>query len=466
MKLTGTITRATTTLLSAAVLSPLLLAGQAQAATGTDIANLANANEGKMACSTNSLGGQYFLSSCTGFSGRPEYWCADFAKWVWMNVGGISTIGLNPAARSFYSYGVNNGTLSNTPNIGDAAIFSDTNSVYDIDHVAIVVAVNSNGTVRVQNGNWDGGSGDQPTTSGRSRVVPVTLNGTTGTYSASEGYYLMKYVRPAGVSDAPPPPAWGKADVVKLNASGSLTSWQNFDALGGKWFAPEGIGGVDTADPARVKYGDLDGDGKDDVVRINADGSLTGWKNSNALTGSWHAPSTIGSVGAADPAHIQLADLNGDKRADLIKVNPDGSLTAWQNNNALAASWHAPVWIGNTGPVDPTQLRFADLNGDRKTDLVKVHPDGALTAWQNNNALAGSWHAPVGIGGVGEGPTAGVKFADLNADGKAEVIKVGPEGSLVTWQNNNALAGSWHAPAGIGSVGVTEPERVEFPDLG
>ena len=466
MKIARTITRAATTLLTAAVLSPLLLAGQAQAATGTDIANLANANEGKMACSTNSLGGKYYLSSCTGYSGRPEYWCADFAKWVWMNVGGISTTGLNPAARSFYQYGATNGSLSDTPHVGDAAVFSSSNSASDIDHVAIVVGVNSNNTVRIQNGNWNGQGNDQPTFAGSSHVVPATINATTGTYSSSEGYYLVKYIRPIGVSDAPPPPVWGKADVVRINADASLTGWQNFDAINGSWFAPEGIGGAGQADPARLKFGDLDGDGKEDLVRVNDDGTLTGWQNANALTGSWYAPQNIGGVGQVDPAQLRLADLNGDKRADLIKISPDGTLTAWQNNDALNGSWFAPQNIGGTGPVDPAQLRLADLNADGKADLIKVNTDGTLTAWQNNNALAGSWFAPQNIGGVGADGVAGVRFADLNADGKADVIKVHGDGTLTAWQNNNALAGSWFAPQNAGGVGINETDRVEFAELG
>ena len=149
-----------------------------------------------------------------------------------------------------------------------------------------------------------------------------------------------------------------------------------------------------------------------------------------------------------------------------MRINTDGTLTGWQNGNALTGSWFAPVNIGGVGPVDPAQLRFADLNADRKADLIKVNADGSLVAWQNNDAFAGSWFAPSNIGGVGAGPVSGVKFADLNADGKAEVIKVGNDGGLTAWGNANALAGSWYAPSNIGGVGTVEPERVEFPDLG
>ncbi|MCR3753081.1 VCBS repeat-containing protein [Lentzea californiensis] len=259
---------------------------------------------------------------------------------------------------------------------------------------------------------------------------------------------------------------FGKADVVRFNTDGTLTGWQNNNALAGSWYAPQGVGATGETNPSRLKFGDLNGDGREDLVRVNADGSLTGWQNNNALAGSWFAPSTIGSVGSADPAQLRLADLNGDRKVDLIKVGPDGSIVAWQNNDALNGSWHAPAAIGGTGPVDPALIRFADLNADGKADLIKINEGGSLTAWQNNNAMAGSWHAPAGIGGVGADAIAGVRFADLNADGKADVIKVGPQGSLVAWQNNNALAGSWSAPTSIGAVGVNEINRVEFAELG
>jgi hypothetical protein len=82
--------------------------------------NLAQANVGYMACETNSLGGHGYESSCTGNGGQPEYWCADFARWVWQNSDVEILSGLTAAAQSFYSYGQSNGTLSGTPQVGDA----------------------------------------------------------------------------------------------------------------------------------------------------------------------------------------------------------------------------------------------------------------------------------------------------------------------------------------------------------
>src|SRR6185312_4180856 len=67
----------------------------AWATDGGDIASLGTANAGKGAgtcsqvnSSLNSLGGSAFGTSCTGNNGDAEYWCADFAKWVWQNAAG------------------------------------------------------------------------------------------------------------------------------------------------------------------------------------------------------------------------------------------------------------------------------------------------------------------------------------------------------------------------------------------
>lgn len=119
MKLTHVLRRIAGAAAAAVALGLLTFttAPSASAATGTSAATLAAANVGKTAgtCANtptyNSLGGSQFEHSCAGgYSGGPEYWCADFVQWVWGN-SGFYTGGLTAAAASFQTYGQNNGTL-------------------------------------------------------------------------------------------------------------------------------------------------------------------------------------------------------------------------------------------------------------------------------------------------------------------------------------------------------------------
>ncbi|HEY3957296.1 MAG TPA: CHAP domain-containing protein [Streptosporangiaceae bacterium] len=95
-----------------------------------------------------------------------EEWCADFTKWVWEQGGVTADLGtLDPAAASFYTWGQQQGesmpTDPSDPAVGDAVVFypagSAPNGSY-ADHVGIVVAVNSDGTVNLVNGDFLGSS--------------------------------------------------------------------------------------------------------------------------------------------------------------------------------------------------------------------------------------------------------------------------------------------------------------------
>ena len=179
---------------------PEQTASSDEALTGSDLATLALANVGKMACSTNSLGGKAFYSSCTGNGGYPEYWCADYVRWVWANAGAKNTNELTAAAGSFYVYGQNHGTLHNTPKLGDAVVFNYAGNGY-ADHVAIVTKVNSNNTIETASGDWGGQSGTEAQFASTSNV---TLNapayaGTVGSTPGIIGMKISGFISPVGL---------------------------------------------------------------------------------------------------------------------------------------------------------------------------------------------------------------------------------------------------------------------------
>jgi MYXO-CTERM domain-containing protein len=178
----------------------LLTTSPAAALTGSDVANLAVANVGGMACTTNSLGGTSFDSSCTGNGGQPEYWCADFARWVWANVGAQNTNELTAAAGSFYVYGQNHGTLKDTPALGDAVVFNYQGGGV-ADHVALVTKVNSDGTIETVSGDWNGQSGTEAQFSSTSHVVlnSPAYPGTVGSSPGVMGMTISGFISPVGL---------------------------------------------------------------------------------------------------------------------------------------------------------------------------------------------------------------------------------------------------------------------------
>ncbi len=157
-------------------------------------------------------------------------------------------------------------------------------------------------------------------------------------------------------------------------------------------------------DPARVRFADLNGDGRDDLVSVDPNGELRAFANIDGLNFGWGAARVVGN-GWLDPARVRFADLNGDGRDDLVSVDPNGELRAFANIDGLNFGWGAARVVGN-GWLDPARVRFADLNGDGRDDLVSVDPNGELRAFANIDGLNFSWDTPRVVGNGWTNPAA------------------------------------------------------------
>ncbi|MGH3171287.1 MAG: PKD domain-containing protein, partial [Trebonia sp.] len=92
-----------------------------------------------------------------------ETWCSDFAKWVWERSGITADIDtINAGAVSFYQWATENGQSpepdTGTPQVGDAVLFFNKSSFPSFaDHVGLVTAVHSDGSIDMVNGDFSGG---------------------------------------------------------------------------------------------------------------------------------------------------------------------------------------------------------------------------------------------------------------------------------------------------------------------
>jgi subtilisin family serine protease len=144
-----------------------------------------------------------------------------------------------------------------------------------------------------------------------------------------------------------------------------------------------------------IALGDVDGDGFDDFVVFTGPGSgklavykgqLDGKFATTAIT------SLSGSVNSAlrDGAgqyFLDLADVNGDERADLVAISSSGSLISFkgQSSGQFAAATTtsgftvSPVMTDGAGH-EPVGV--GDVNGDRLADLLTLDASGALKLYK------------------------------------------------------------------------------------
>jgi hypothetical protein len=178
-----------------------------------NLAALADANVGKGAgtcslsnSSLNSLGGSAFDTSCTGDGASAEYRCADFAMWVWANVG-INISRLTPGAGSCVADASQNGGTVHTsssyaPQVGDAVVYDYSGG--SADHVGLVTRVDSDGSIVTDNGDFGGVSGvSEAYFSETSTVEQITVAASqkyVGDVPGGIGMTISAYVTPSGLS--------------------------------------------------------------------------------------------------------------------------------------------------------------------------------------------------------------------------------------------------------------------------
>ncbi|KAF4959601.1 hypothetical protein FSARC_10687 [Fusarium sarcochroum] len=264
-----------------------------------------------------------------------------------------------------------------------------------------------------------------------------------------------------------------RADYAFSDIDGNVTLWRN-DGQGGARLKGDG-----------VRFCDMYGTGTDDYVWIYHDGKMVMWEHTKT-PGSWKAPVTISEgVNARQTGitreRIHLADMTGNGRCDLLHVSLDGSVRLWENNlSKNNYNWIDRGTIFNAakiggGECDPRGIRFADLDGDGKMDYICLNPAGKARIWLSPKGAgapkSGTWRY------VGETtPFVGkerenIKLADINGDGFWDFLWVDKfTGAVDSATNKGAPASgstwkpSWN-PVTRTSTGVARGGSVQFANV-
>ncbi|MDP9696672.1 UNVERIFIED_ORG: hypothetical protein J2X79_004255 [Arthrobacter globiformis] len=256
----------------------------------------------------------------------------------------------------------------------------------------------------------------------------------------------------------------GRAEILVTSPWGIGILEQAGNTLGNPLIAPNGtrFGGwlLNTADNHIAAVGDFDGDGRAEILITSPWGIGILKQQGNTFSNPVIAPNGTRFGGwllnTADNHITAVGDFDGDGRAEILITSPWGIGILKQQGNTFSNPVIAPNgtrfggWLLNT--ADNTLGPAADFDGDGSAEILVTSPWGIGILEQAGNTLGNPMLAPNGTRfGQWLLNTADNQFgpaADLDGNGRAEILVTSPWGIGILEQAGNTLGNPVIKPNG------------------
>ncbi len=203
--------------------------------------------------------------------------------------------------------------------------------------------------------------------------------------------------------------------------------------------------------PDSVTVGDLNGDGKPDMVVTNPNASTVTVFLNSTTPGSFSPSFAKQDLAVAQkPYYTAIGDLNGDGQPDLAVVGAGNFVSVLLNNTAPGATTASFSAVSKVPEQSGYNfIKIQDINGDGKPDMVATgYFTGKEVVMLNTTSPGGTVltfsNQPIATLSRGTNFTA---IGDLNGDGRPDFV--------VTNQNSNTFPIVINSPAAITTASAT-----------
>jgi FG-GAP repeat len=211
----------------------------------------------------------------------------------------------------------------------------------------------------------------------------------------------------------------GRAEIVEGLDAGCCTTLHVLDAVSGNELSGFFPYGDRSEVGARVATGDINGDGKAEILAA----PIGSFRISAFAPGggtSFRSFTSFGSE-AAGKFSFAAGDVVGDARAEIVAAAPTSSGLLLKIVDATSGATLASLAPYGTGAVSSVEVALGDVDGDGRLDIVlsAVAPDGTeVKALDASGGELDSFYVldPSIV------PGASLAAGDLNGDGKAEIV--------------------------------------------
>jgi len=216
-----------------------------------------------------------------------------------------------------------------------------------------------------------------------------------------------------------------------------------------------------------VATGDLDNDGKPDVVTTNHDNkSISILKNNSQYTPNSHpvlaAPINYTLLG--QPVNVTISDVDGDGKLDLIVSQEPDIVSILRNTSTPGNISFAPK-VDITAQNYTQDVKVADMDGDGKPEIIVTNSLSTTFSIFKNQSVPGHISFASNTDFTTNNLLQGLGVGDFDGDGKIDIAVTSTDANYVSVFKNTSTVGSFSFTGRIDYSVGTEPYQLFIGDI-
>ncbi|HEY9167078.1 MAG TPA: FG-GAP-like repeat-containing protein [Candidatus Kryptonia bacterium] len=284
----------------------------------------------------------------------------------------------------------------------------------------------------------------------------VTISGTNFNSTASNNVVYVGAVRAIVTSasstslsiSVPAGATYGPISVTNLatnlTADANLpfdVTFENTDSIDAFSFLPT-LDLPTRKTPAVVNISDLDGDGRPDLLLVSNSSGVISFYPNTTWSGNTSFAVEIDSSTGTLPEGLAVADLDGDGKPDVAVVNNLSRTISVYRNTSVSGTISFAARLDFPIAINPSRIAIGDIDGDGKPDLVvTTGPPDSLMVYRNTSSAGNITFAPAVSFPTGSQP-ASIAISDLDGDGKPDLAVANGGSKAVSIYRNMSTPGS------------------------